>query len=201
MRLLFRSLFLLFLLLPVSLAYSSLGNPDLTARMAEINEKRAPMKMHEKKMHGMEKNSRLADKRFPIKMWGTEYNSLGRKRAPIDVKEKKAKKIKSPKIVEMKKVDSKMARGNQRRAYVRNWDRVKEKDLKPRYRDAKVTHIDEMSRPAMSPKSQKDEPSMREINRFSFQRNHRSEPGAQVDRAGSGEKASKRQNAEGKRGK
>jgi len=178
------------LLLPVSLGFgSSLGIPDLSARLAEIDQKRVPLKMHEGiKMHGMEKNKQFSDKQFPIKSWESEYNSLGRKRAPIAVEEKNAKDLRRPKVVEMKKFDTKMAPENRRRAFLRNGDQAKEKNLTPRYRDANVTHIDELSRPAMSPYAQKGEPSMREINRFSFQRNHDPEAGAKVDRAGVSEK-------------
>lgn len=156
--------------------------PDLTKRQTQVGDKRAPMKMHEMKM-----NDQLTDKRFPIKEWHGEFSPLGRRRASINMSETREKTVVRPQVIEIKKQERKMAPMNGRKAFVRNFDKVKEKELSAKYRDAQVVHVKQASVPAPSKKQQKDL-TMRDINRFTFQRNHSDAHGLKVDKAGSGEK-------------
>lgn len=169
-------------LLTASLLQAGLGQTDLTKRLTEIDGKVVPMKMYE-----MEANKEFANRRVPLERWDTKFSPLGEKRAPIAVRETSEKNIRRPEIMEMDRVELKKSPMNGRRAYLRNLDSLQDKDLLPKYRDAEVVDVKDISRPALSPKGQKKEVSMRHVNRFSFQRNHSDAAGVKVDKAGSGE--------------
>lgn len=168
------------LALSATFAEAASRKVDLTRRQSEIGEKKVPIKTKELKM-----NKEIADQKIPIKEWHGRFSSIGQRRAPIEVRETNRKKEIRPDIVEMKKVDMKMAPESGRIAYVRNFSKVRDKDLLPKYRDADVVTVKEMSVPALS--NPQDPLSMRDFNRFSFQRNHSGAGGADVQSAGSGE--------------
>lgn len=138
---------------------------DLGKREEAIEHKRFPQKIIDPKMA-----EGLTDRRFPITRFHTEFNSIGRRRAPIEVREAREKKMIRPEVLNMKTFERKMAAEDGRLAYVRNFDRVRENELVPALRDADVVTVKEMSRPARNEETK--ELSMRDINRFTFQRNH-----------------------------
>jgi hypothetical protein len=154
---------------------------DVTRRHNEIADKRVPIETRE-----LQRNSALNDKRMPVKMWHSEYSGIGQRRAAIDVSERREKTMIRPEIIETQTIDRRMAPMDGRIAFVRNFDRVQEKPLVPKYRDAEVGRVHDLGRPAPAKKAE-EELSMREINRFSFHRNHPDEGGAAVQRPASGE--------------
>lgn len=168
------------LVLAVSTATMVVAAPqpaDLTKRQTAIGDKMAPMKTRELQM-----NDQFGGQRIPIKQWHAEFSPIGQRRSSIEVRERRDKEMIRPTVLQMQSIDAKMAPQSGRMAYVRNFDQVQENSLVPRYRDADVVTVQEMSTPA-SP--EKKELSMRELNRFSFQRNHSDSGGARVDQAAS----------------
>ncbi len=156
---------------------------DLSKRQTQIGDKRAPMKVQEMKM-----NDQLTSKRFPIKEWHGQYSSLGNRRAAIDVRETRDKKIIQPQVMDMKTKELKMSPMGERKAFVRNFDQVQDRSLVPAYRDARVVAVNQAATAAPSRTEQGKTPSMRDINRFTFQRNHSDAEGLKIQKAGSGEK-------------
>jgi hypothetical protein len=155
---------------------------DLTKRQSQIADKRVPVKTVD-----IQKNTALGDKRMPVKMWHGEFNAIGQRRAPIEVRETNPKTRIRPEIIEVEKKERRIAPQSRRMAHVRNFDQVREKQLVPKYRDAEVGSVQQMSRPAPS-KKQGEELTMRDLNRFSFQRNHPDAGGPKVEKAGSEQK-------------
>lgn len=154
---------------------------DLTKK-SDVGDKRVPKTMHE-----MEVKEGFTDQRFPVKEWHGQFSPLGQRRAAIDVREPREKNRIRPPVIEMEKKDRKLASMNGRKAFVRNFDRVRENQLVPKYSEARVFTVKEGTVPQPS-KKQPRETSMRDINRFTFQRNHSDEAGVKVDRAGAEEK-------------
>lgn len=148
--------------------HSAIGDKRFSTSTSNLQDKRA-----------------LTDRRIPMKMWHAEFSSIGQRRAPIDVREKSEKNMIRPELIEMEKKERLMAPQNRRMAYIRNFDHVRENHLVPKYRDAEVVSEREISQPARS--SEEEELSMRDLNRFSYQRNHPDSGGSRVQQAGSGE--------------
>lgn len=152
---------------------------DLTRRNTEIQQRRVPIQMKE-----MRTIEGFTSRRFETGRWQGERNErIQQRRAGIDVSETQRKNIIQPPIHKFAVKERIDARENRRMATVRNFDRVQENRIAPDFRDPPVVDVREMTRPA--PGEENREPiSMRDINRFSFQRNHSPEPGLRQDRAG-----------------
>jgi hypothetical protein len=148
---------------------------DLTKRQSRIAEKQVPLKMHELKM-----NEQFSRQTLPIKRWHAEFSPIGQRRSSIQVRENREKTMIRPQVTELKTVDLGMSPLSGRMAYVRNFDEVRDNHLVPKYRDATVVSVKEISTPA--PSNKQEELSMRELNRFSFQRNHLDSGGAHRQR-------------------
>lgn len=153
---------------------------NLTERHSGVIDKRVPIQRSD-----IQRNERVEAKRFPMKQWHAEFNSIGKRRAPIDMKESQQKTMIQPNVIDMKTFDRKIAPQSGKMADVRNFDFVKENRMVEEYQDAEVVTVEEMSRPA-SPNEGK-EISMRDLNRFSFQRNHPDTGGSRVQRTASEE--------------
>ncbi len=169
---------LLGLALVVSATWAGADAPkqaDLTKRQSRIAEKQVPMKMHDMKM-----NEQFSGQKIPIKRWHTEFSPIGQRRSSIQVRESHEKTMIRPEVRDLKTVELGMSPLAGRMAYVRNFDQVRDNDLVPKYRDATVVTVQEISTPA--PSNKQEELSMRELNRFSFQRNHLDSGGAHRQR-------------------
>ncbi len=169
------------LALAAAVAEAGLGQEDLAKRVTEIEKERFPVKRFDLKL-----NDEFTGRRFPIETRDKKFSAIGEKRAPIAVQETQEKKMIRPEVLEKDEVGLKMSPMNQRRTFMRNTDRLGEKALAPEFRNAPVGNVKDASAPAHSPSGQTKRPSMRDINRFSFQRNHASKEGVDVQRAGSG---------------
>lgn len=177
------------MLVVLTFGLSTSLSADLYPREIDVT-KRAKIgdKMFSTKMYDMKMNEGLMDKRFPVKTWQGGTSPIGDRRADIDVGESRDKEIIRPGVIEMEKRERKMAPINGRKAFLRNFDRVREKRLVPAYsEEATVVHVKDASVPAPSEK-QPNETSMRDINRFTFQRNHSDASGLKVEKAASEEK-------------
>lgn len=153
---------------------------DFTKRMPDPSDQIVPLKMQNPKML-----NNLQDKRFPVKEWHGKFSPLGTKRAPISVEETNPKKMIKPETLKFDKVDLKMSSVNGRRAYVRNFDEIRENKMAPVTRDARVFELRKASRPLQEKGSK--EPTMRDLNRFTFTRNTYKDEPVSVQKAGSGE--------------
>lgn len=150
---------------------------DLTERQSSIGDKRFEGPRRDLPLH-----EGLMDKRFPMESWHGKFSPLGQRRAPIEVSETRDKRMIRPEVREIDKLEWGMARQNQQMAYLRNFDHVQEKTMVRRYEEAEVGAV---RREHPDLKVEGKDFSMRDLNRFSFQRNHSAEGGLKEIRAGS----------------
>lgn len=175
------------LFVPLALALAGVStleaNPlsALVGRKAESVEK----KRVEKEIWTGPKASRLQEKTFPIKEWNKHFSSLGSKRAPIAVGEKKKKERFEVKVLERKTVDFEMSEWNDRMADLHKQARIQLDDKAQLTSDRKL--YDMMLQDAPHYKEMAEKLSLRDLNRFQFRRNH-SDDGVPVQKAGSGGK-------------
>jgi hypothetical protein len=150
---------------------------DLSKRQPAPAERRVPMKVQEpKKLEG------FTDQRFPITRWHSEFSPIGRRRANIQVQESSDKNLIRPQVMDVPRVTRITAPQSGRLAYVRNFDNVRENRMVPALRDAPVVRLRETPKPESI--EEKGEPTMRDINRFTFHRNQYKEDPVRVHQLG-----------------
>jgi len=159
------------------------ANPlsGLVGRKAERVEK----KRVEKKLWSKPGKSRLQDKTFPIKEWNKHFSSLGSKRAPMEVSEKKDKKRFEIEVLDRKTVDFEMSRWNERMADLHKRAGIQMDKEAQLTADRQLYNM--MLQDAPHYQELAEELSLRDLNRFQFRRNHSGES-VPVQKAGSGEK-------------
>ncbi|PXA04750.1 hypothetical protein DDZ13_06160 [Coraliomargarita sinensis] len=156
------------------------GFSDLVGRKAErVEEKRV-----EKKFWSGKEQSRLQDKTFPIKEWNKHFSSLGSKRAPITLDEKKKKERFEVEVLDRKTMDLEMSRWNERMADLHKRADIKMDKEAELVADRKLYNMMLQDSPHYMELA--EELSMRDLNRFQFRRN-RSDDGVSVKKAGSGD--------------
>ena len=164
----------------VSLLEAGIFGLDFAGRKAErVGEKRV-----EKKLWSGPESSSLMDKSFPIKEWNKHFSSLGSKRAPISMDEKKKKERFEVKMLDRKTTDFEMSRWNERMADLHQQAGIQMDDKAQIATDQRL--YDMMLQDARQYKELADKLSLRDINRYQFRRN-RSSDEIPTQKAGSGE--------------
>lgn len=152
---------------------------DLTLRHDEIQNKRAPMDVKQPQvMHG------FTDQRFPVTRWHNKFSPIGTRRAPITTGATRETRMIQPEVIAVNRIAHRNAPQHGRLANIRNFRHVRENEMVPSLRDAEVVQVREVSRPAFG--NEERPTSMRDINRFTFQRNEYEDGPAPVRKAASG---------------
>lgn len=176
----FSKLCILFLL-PASLSWLAAApfGLDFIGRKAE----RVQEQKVEKKLWSKPEASRLQDKTFPITEWNKHFSSLGSKRAPIALDEKKKKERFEIDVMERKTIDFDMSRWNDRMADLHKQAGI---DMDKRAQLVADRELyDMMLQDARNYREIAEKLSLRDINRFQFRRN-RSPDGIPIKKAGEG---------------
>lgn len=172
-----------YLLLFLILGATSLDAQNRVLEFFGRKAERVEEKKVEKKLWDKPKASRLQNKTFPIKEWNKHFSSLGSKRAPIALNEKKEKERFEVKTLERKTFDIEMSRWNERMADLHKRAAIQLDDKAQIAADRQL--YDMMLQDTQSYREMAEELSLRDLNRFQFRRN-RSDDGVPVQRAGEG---------------
>ena len=171
-----RTLLCLLALLPVLDLSARLRQNDFSLREKRLSSQRVPIKKLE-----MEQNREIGSRRFTAARWEGALSSLAEKRAPIELREKAAKRVQRKKALNFSRQEPRLARQSGKRAKGLNLKKRKKAGLVSKYRDASVVSVD--SNPKKFEKAL-GELSLQDINRFSFRKSHSKKPGLPVQKAG-----------------
>lgn len=158
---------------------------NLTKQVKKVSEKR----YERSTWLGGSQRSSLQSKRFAMKNYDKHFSSLGRKRAAIDLKEKREKKrFRAPDVQVYEKRAVEFSDWNEKMAKLQQQARIST--------DVSAQSVLDRKRYQMilqdTPKAYADlaeELSMRDVNRFAFRRNRSKERvGQQAEQAGSDSK-------------
>ncbi len=163
------------------------GEVDLTKRNQQFQPTAANMDRVEFNKLQFGVRDDMTSKRFATRQITPEVNPLGQRRAPISTGETREKRLIRPEVRNVDVVSVDMAPQNRRMAYLRNQNNIREKKTVSSIQESRVTNVKDM----VSRHQTGSEPSMRDLNRFSFQRNHSDASGVSRQAAGS-EKPSKK---------
>ena len=164
-----------------SLLEAGIFGLDFAGRKAErVEEKRV-----EKKLWSRPEGSSLMKKTVPIKEWNKHFSGLGSKRAPITMSEKREKELYEVKVLELKTMDFKMSRWNERMSDLYKRAEIQMDDKARIASDHRLYNM--MMQDARQYKDLGETLSLRDINRYQFRRN-RSSDEIPKQKAGAGEK-------------
>lgn len=165
-----------------ALSYSS-ANPrslGMASRRANIVED----KRVKKQMWSQSQTNSMMNKSFPIEQWDKHFSSVGSKRAPISLSDKKDKQMFSTKTLDRKEVNFEMSRWNERMTDLHKKAGIEMDDRAHLVADRQLYYM--MLQDSEKYSDLGDEVSLRELNRYQFRRN-RPDGAVPVEKAGSGE--------------
>ncbi len=135
-----------------------------------------------------QRNAAIAEKRFSVQEWHANYNTLGRKRANIDMAPREREVMKHRRLSFDRKATS-MSRFEGRQAFIRNLDEVEHSRDALRHENVAVRRFDGPMGEVRAELGGEEELSVDDINRFFYMRNRRGGQEADeipVNRAGMG---------------
>lgn len=161
------------LLAPVLLSARDVSRADFGQRAVETDERFSTQQRR------FEVNENLANKRFKVQEWHKEYNTLGRKRANVDMTAREPEVI-AHRTLSFDRVETSKSRFDGRQAYIRNFGEVERSRDARIHEDATVRRFDGPMREIRSEleSEAEGELSMEDINRFFYMRNKRGDDGS-----------------------
>lgn len=154
------------------------GTSSLVNRRANTVEE----KRFSKHMWSQPKTNFLTNKRFAFEHWNKHFSSLGSKRAPIKLTEKREKIEFTTNLIDREEVNYDMSRWNQRMADLHQNAGIHMDDRAQLVVNSKLYHMLLQDRKKFGDLGK--EVSLRDINRYQFRRN-RSDEDIPVNKAGS----------------
>ena len=154
------------------------GTSSLVNRRANTVEE----KRFSKHMWSQPKTNFLTNKRFAFEHWNKHFSSLGSKRAPIKLTEKREKIEFTTNLIDREEVNYDMSRWNQRMADLHQNAGIQMDDRAQLVVNSKLYHMLLQDRKKFGDLGK--EVSLRDINRYQFRRN-RSDEDIPVNKAGS----------------
>ena len=180
--------FLLVLALCSSVCWLHGETPQVTGKLQTEVKKVSEKRFKRSIWSGGSQSSNLQSKRFALQNYDKHFSSLGRKRAPIDLSERRDKELyRTPEVKNYDKRAVEFSRWSQQMARLQQEARIST--------DSRVQEILDRQHYQMmmqdTPKAYADlaeELSMRDLNRFAFRRNRSAaKPDSAALRAGGGE--------------
>lgn len=113
--------------------------------------------------------------------WHGRYDTIGRKKSEIELKDTLGASVRSKDMVEVKSVDRIKSAVNGTKAEVKDWEERMGVEANPKYAGVKSNWQGRLN---PDPKTV-DQLSMQDINRYQFRRNRSSDPGLPVVKPGS----------------
>lgn len=113
--------------------------------------------------------------------WHGRYDTLGRKKAEIDLKDTLGAPVRPKDTVEVKSIDRVTSSNSGARAEIKDWEERMGVEANPKYAGVKSNWQGRLN---PEPKTV-DQLSMQDINRYQFRRNRSSDPGLPVVKPGS----------------
>ncbi|MEO0509534.1 MAG: hypothetical protein AAF065_06720 [Verrucomicrobiota bacterium] len=138
----------------------------------------------EKKVWSKPGPSNFQGKSFPIQEWNKYYSSIGTKRAPIAINEKKEKQVYKTDLIKRKEFATEMSRWNKDLADLHKKAGISMDDRAKIAADHKLYQM--MLQDSQVYSELRKEVSLRDLNRFQFRRN-RSDGELPIKKAGSDE--------------